>query len=181
MKSDHRHELKTNELAEWLRNLPEWTKENLVTIIIVVVVVAVLVGDARHRVFHLVGDDRVGLRPRDLLPAWIHVLPLGGVRSLHGVADALVTGIQLVGGCSLTAGGASVDGVVGVAFDFNDVPRHGCDDEATAARAVGADGGGFLPNLVVLVLGACQIRVSLGGDFGEQICDSEGRNGGCSR
>jgi len=41
MKSDHRHELKTNELAEWLGNLPEWTKENLVTIIAVVVVVVV--------------------------------------------------------------------------------------------------------------------------------------------
>ena len=41
MKSDHRHELKTNELAEWLGNLPQWTKENLATIIIVVVVVAV--------------------------------------------------------------------------------------------------------------------------------------------
>jgi len=39
MKSDHRHELKTNELAEWLGNLPEWTKENLSTIIMVVVVV----------------------------------------------------------------------------------------------------------------------------------------------
>jgi tetratricopeptide (TPR) repeat protein len=42
MKSDHRHELKTNELAEWLSNLPQWTKENLKTIIIVsVLVVAV--------------------------------------------------------------------------------------------------------------------------------------------
>jgi ATP/maltotriose-dependent transcriptional regulator MalT len=41
MKSDHRHELKTNELAEWLGNLPQWTKENLLTIIIVVAVVAV--------------------------------------------------------------------------------------------------------------------------------------------
>ena len=40
MKSDHRHELKTNELAEWLGNLPEWTKENLVTIIIVAAVIA---------------------------------------------------------------------------------------------------------------------------------------------
>ena len=39
MKSDHRHELKTNELAEWLGNLPEWTKENLATILIVVAVV----------------------------------------------------------------------------------------------------------------------------------------------
>jgi tetratricopeptide (TPR) repeat protein len=35
MKSDHRHELKTNELADWLSHLPEWTKENLITIVIV--------------------------------------------------------------------------------------------------------------------------------------------------
>jgi len=39
MKSDHRHELKTNELAEWLGNLPEWTKENLKTIIFVLVLI----------------------------------------------------------------------------------------------------------------------------------------------
>ncbi|MHC4121058.1 MAG: tetratricopeptide repeat protein [Planctomycetota bacterium] len=44
MKSEHRHELKTNELAEWLGNLPQWTKENLVTIIIVSVAVIVLAG-----------------------------------------------------------------------------------------------------------------------------------------
>jgi len=43
MKSDHRHELKTNELAEWLGNLPEWTKDNLVTIICVVVVIVAAV------------------------------------------------------------------------------------------------------------------------------------------
>ena len=42
MKSEHRHELKTNELAEWLKNLPQWTKENLRTLIYVSVV-AVLV------------------------------------------------------------------------------------------------------------------------------------------
>ncbi|MBN2594983.1 MAG: hypothetical protein JXA81_15870 [Sedimentisphaerales bacterium] len=39
MKSDHRHELKTNELADWLTHLPEWTKENLITIVIVVAAV----------------------------------------------------------------------------------------------------------------------------------------------
>jgi predicted negative regulator of RcsB-dependent stress response len=39
MKSDHRHELKTNELADWLSHLPEWTKENLITIVIVAVAV----------------------------------------------------------------------------------------------------------------------------------------------
>ena len=39
MRAEHRHELKTNELAEWLSNLPQWTKENLTTIIIVLAVV----------------------------------------------------------------------------------------------------------------------------------------------
>jgi hypothetical protein len=39
MKSEHRHELKTNELAEWLSNLPQWTKENLTTVIIILAVV----------------------------------------------------------------------------------------------------------------------------------------------
>jgi tetratricopeptide (TPR) repeat protein len=32
MKADERHELKTNELAEWLANLPQWCGENLRTI-----------------------------------------------------------------------------------------------------------------------------------------------------
>ena len=42
MKSEHRHELKTNELAEWLINFPQWAKENI-RMIIYVSVVAVLV------------------------------------------------------------------------------------------------------------------------------------------
>jgi tetratricopeptide (TPR) repeat protein len=42
MKAKHRHELKTNELAEWLANLPKWAKENL-RMIIYLSVVAVLV------------------------------------------------------------------------------------------------------------------------------------------
>jgi tetratricopeptide (TPR) repeat protein len=42
MKAKHRHELKTNELAEWLANLPKWAKENL-RMIIYFAVVAVLV------------------------------------------------------------------------------------------------------------------------------------------
>jgi tetratricopeptide (TPR) repeat protein len=43
MKADHRHELKTNELAEWLFHLPQWTKENLKTIIFVLVVLVAAV------------------------------------------------------------------------------------------------------------------------------------------
>ncbi len=44
MKSDHRHELKTNELAEWLINFPQWTKDNLITIICVLALIIVVAG-----------------------------------------------------------------------------------------------------------------------------------------
>jgi tetratricopeptide (TPR) repeat protein len=45
MKSDHRHELKTNELADWLANFPEWARQNRTNLIAAgaVVVVALLV------------------------------------------------------------------------------------------------------------------------------------------
>jgi len=50
MKSEHRHELKTNELAEWLSNLPQWTKENLTTIIVIsAVIVAAAAFYVRYR------------------------------------------------------------------------------------------------------------------------------------
>ena len=44
MKSEHRHELKTNELAEWLSNFPEWLKENSKTIIGITALVVIVVG-----------------------------------------------------------------------------------------------------------------------------------------
>ena len=53
MKSDHRHELKTNELAEWLSHLPQWTKENLTTIIMVCVVIIVGIGIYIWRVYNV--------------------------------------------------------------------------------------------------------------------------------
>jgi len=46
MKAEHRHELKTNELAEWLMNLPQWTKENLRVIIYISVVAVVVIASA---------------------------------------------------------------------------------------------------------------------------------------
>jgi len=45
MRADHRHELKTNELADWLAHLPDWLQENRTTLIasaaIIIVAVAV--------------------------------------------------------------------------------------------------------------------------------------------
>jgi len=60
MKAEHRHELKTNELAEWLSNLPQWTKENLTTIIIILaVIVAALAFYVRYRYSKsLVADEQ---------------------------------------------------------------------------------------------------------------------------
>jgi tetratricopeptide (TPR) repeat protein len=40
MKAEHRHELKTNELAEWISNFPQWFQDNLTTIIIVAAIAA---------------------------------------------------------------------------------------------------------------------------------------------
>ena len=47
MKSDHRHELKTNALADWMSHIPEWSKKNTKpliggTALVVLVVVAAL-------------------------------------------------------------------------------------------------------------------------------------------
>jgi tetratricopeptide (TPR) repeat protein len=44
MKAEHRHELKTNELAEWIANFPQWTKDNLTAIIVVSAAVVVAAG-----------------------------------------------------------------------------------------------------------------------------------------
>jgi tetratricopeptide (TPR) repeat protein len=42
MKPEHRHQLKTNELAEWIVNLPQWAKENANTIIYISVLAVVV-------------------------------------------------------------------------------------------------------------------------------------------
>jgi hypothetical protein len=42
MKSDHRHDLKTNELADWILHFPEWASENRTSLIATGVVVLVV-------------------------------------------------------------------------------------------------------------------------------------------
>jgi tetratricopeptide (TPR) repeat protein len=44
MKAEHRHELKTNELADWLGNLPQWCKDNIVSIIAVAIAIVLSAG-----------------------------------------------------------------------------------------------------------------------------------------
>ncbi len=44
MKAEYRHELKTNELAAWLMNFPQWVKDNLKMIIYFAVVIVLAAG-----------------------------------------------------------------------------------------------------------------------------------------
>ncbi|MFZ0035180.1 MAG: hypothetical protein WAK60_09380 [Sedimentisphaerales bacterium] len=44
MKPEHRHQLKTNELADWIMNFPQWVRENAKMIIYISVLVIVVAG-----------------------------------------------------------------------------------------------------------------------------------------
>jgi hypothetical protein len=44
MKSEHRHDLKTNELAEWIAHLPQWARENGRVVIYVSVIAVLVIG-----------------------------------------------------------------------------------------------------------------------------------------
>ncbi len=63
MRPDHRHELKTNELAEWLNNLPQWARENSITIICVS---ALIIGIATFYVWRIHSKREVARRQLEL-------------------------------------------------------------------------------------------------------------------
>lgn len=67
MKSKHRHELKTNELAEWLVNLPQWIKENNKTIIGIAVLIVVVIAFFSWKSFRSVAQERERLEFTGLL------------------------------------------------------------------------------------------------------------------
>ena len=62
MKSEERHELKTNELADWIANFPEWAKENSGTIAyaaIVIIIVGVVAYLKWYRPTHTVSREQI--------------------------------------------------------------------------------------------------------------------------
>lgn len=68
MKAEHRHELKTNELAQWIASLPEWAKKNSKTIIYISVVVIVVAGGYFWMIYNkTVLSVRKQLRLTDLI------------------------------------------------------------------------------------------------------------------
>jgi tetratricopeptide (TPR) repeat protein len=62
MKSEERHELKTNELADWIANFPEWAKENTSTIayaVVVIIIVGVVAYLKWYRPTHTVSQEQI--------------------------------------------------------------------------------------------------------------------------
>ncbi|MBN2137317.1 MAG: hypothetical protein JW720_05900 [Sedimentisphaerales bacterium] len=52
MKAEHRHELKTNSLAEWLSDFPHWVRENIFSVAIIVAAIVVAGGLYIWRAHH---------------------------------------------------------------------------------------------------------------------------------
>jgi hypothetical protein len=62
MKSEERHDLKTNELADWIANFPEWAKENtgtLAYVAVLIIVVAVAAYFKWYRPAHTISREQV--------------------------------------------------------------------------------------------------------------------------
>jgi tetratricopeptide (TPR) repeat protein len=62
MKSEERHELKTNELAEWIANFPEWAKENtsnIAYVAIVIIIVGVVAYLKWYRPAHTISREQI--------------------------------------------------------------------------------------------------------------------------
>jgi tetratricopeptide (TPR) repeat protein len=71
MDSERRHELATNELAEWIVNFPKWFKENMTTVIIGVVVVIALIA---YTIFFYNRENRVWDEKNAMITASIEQL-----------------------------------------------------------------------------------------------------------
>lgn len=80
MKAKHRHELKTNELADWLGNIPTWAKQNLRTIIYVAVFGVFL---AAYSIYYFYTGKIVASRQRIALTKLVTQLPQTKARILQ--------------------------------------------------------------------------------------------------
>ncbi|UCG56010.1 MAG: tetratricopeptide repeat protein [Phycisphaerales bacterium] len=80
MKAEHRHELKTNELADWIVHFPQWARENRTTIIIVVAVVVVAAALYFWRDYD---KNVVQVRRQLALTSLVNQLPVNKMRILQ--------------------------------------------------------------------------------------------------
>ena len=93
MRAGHRHELKTNVLAEWIANFPQWAKENLKTIIYVSVLVVVVAGLYFWKMYE---EKVVSVRKELEFTKLIAQLPRGKIRILQAQARGVDISYMLI-------------------------------------------------------------------------------------
>ena len=93
MKAEHRHELKTNVLAEWIANFPQWAKENAKTIIYVSVLVVVVAGLYFWKMYE---EKVVSVRKQLGLTKLIAQLPRGKIQILQAQARGVDISYMLI-------------------------------------------------------------------------------------
>jgi len=104
MKSEHRHELKTNELADWIVHFPQWIKENQTTVIVGAIIAAGLIA---YTVFFYSRQGRVWEQEQVLTTAlleqlvWQKETVLRGKVQGMGVSDIF---LNTAGSLSAAAG-----------------------------------------------------------------------------
>jgi tetratricopeptide (TPR) repeat protein len=116
MKAEHRHELKTNILAEWITNFPQWAKKNL-RIIIYISVVVVLVGGSAF--FHWYRKNVESARKQLELTRLISQLSQGKLQVLQSQIrgmDVSYMLIQIADGLGTFARNAKEDQMAALAL-----------------------------------------------------------------
>ena len=93
MKSEHRHELKTNELADWIAHLPQWTRKNQRMIIYVSVVTILVVASY---IWHRYQKDIVAVQRTSQLTSLVTQIPQGKLRILEAQARGLDIAYMLI-------------------------------------------------------------------------------------
>lgn len=93
MKSEHRHELKTNELSEWIAHLPQWTRENQKMIIYASVLTILVIASY---IWHRYQKDIVAVRRTSQLTSLVTQIPQGKLRILEAQARGLDIAYMLI-------------------------------------------------------------------------------------
>jgi len=93
MKSDHRHELKTNELAEWIGNLPQWARENRKMIIYVSAAAVLVIGPA---LWYWYNKNVESVREQHKFTSLITQLPQSKMQVVMARARGVDTSIMLI-------------------------------------------------------------------------------------
>jgi hypothetical protein len=93
MKSEHRHELKTNELAYWLTHFPQWARENRTTLIGVGVVVVLVIGVYFVRFYR---KDVVSIRHQVQLTGLVTQIPVQKMAAARAASQGTDQSIALM-------------------------------------------------------------------------------------